>query len=45
MFKKNICENYKKGFCLKGDSCPFLHLKFKTDEDDNMRLKEKKTFF
>ena len=41
MFKKNICENYKKGFCLKGDSCPFLHLKFKTDEDDNMGLKGK----
>ena len=39
MFKK-LCENYKKGFCLKGDSCPYLHQYFKIDNDDNLGLKK-----
>ena len=37
MFKK-LCENYKKGFCLRGDSCPYIHQYFKMDNDDNMGL-------
>jgi len=33
---KKLCENYKSGFCLKGDSCPYLHQYFKMERDDNM---------
>ena len=35
MFKK-LCENYKKGFCLKGELCPYLHHHFKIERDENM---------
>ena len=35
MYKK-LCENYKRGFCLKGESCPYIHSYFKMDRDDNM---------
>ena len=37
-FNQKICENYKKGFCLKGDSCPYLHQYGKLDRDDNMGI-------
>ena len=51
-----ICQNYKSGLCLKGNSCPFIHNTFKIDTDENMNIKfkseeidwgkpKKKTFF
>ena len=35
---KILCENYKKGFCLKGESCPFVHSYSNMDKDENMGL-------
>ena len=51
-----ICQNYKSGFFLKGNSCPFIHNTFKIDTDEKMNIKfkseeidwgkpKKKTFF
>ena len=33
-----LCQNYKSGICLKGDSCPYVHDRFKLDMDENMNL-------
>ena len=33
---KKLCENYKKGFCLRGESCPYIHFQSKIDDDENM---------
>ena len=35
---KKLCENYRKGFCLKGDSCPYLHQNFRTGQNENLSL-------
>ena len=35
---KKLCENYRKGFCLKGDSCPYLHQYFRIGQNENLGL-------
>ena len=48
---KKICENYQRGFCLKGDSCPFSHYKKENPLFNNLSLNlfgrkiKKKHFF
>ena len=43
MFKKIIvCQNFKSGLCLLGDSCPYIHNNYKIDQDENMGIFEKK---